>query len=217
MEAEHISNLIPAVKSGLATPELTQPKTSEETALERAYWSTAISRANLEELKQVLRRVMVMVGLRGINFPNEKEKAVLISHIIKNYGGIRIEEIPLAFEMAITGKLGIDDTNCYENFSCAYFSKIMNAYKLWSAQAVEHLKIDKVPPQRIFTEQELENSQREDAERQYQLFLKGYELNGVEINKVILEKDGLMKPDENVIDFFNDKFNAGFKNIYTKH
>lgn len=42
-----------------------------------------------------------------------------------------MEVIHLAFEMAISGKLGID-SNCYENFSCQYFSKILEAYRSWA-------------------------------------------------------------------------------------
>ena len=41
--------------------------------------------------------------------------------------------------MAITGKIGLSDkgdfANCYENFSCSFFSKIMNAYREWAAKA----------------------------------------------------------------------------------
>ncbi len=82
---------------------------------------------------------MLKIGLRASNLPTEEEKIVLIDHIKKNYGGHTLAEIRLAFDMAILDKLDIDDISCYENFSCAYFSKIMNAYRRWSKQEYTHI------------------------------------------------------------------------------
>ena len=70
---------------------------------------------------------MVLVGLRGNNMPTEEEKFVLINFIRSNFGNQTPEEIKLAFELAVSGKLGID-AKCYENFSCEYFGRIMKAY-----------------------------------------------------------------------------------------
>lgn len=160
---------------------------------------------------------MVKVGLRSQNWPEGEEKAVLIEHIVSNFGGHRIEEIKLAFEMAIAGKFDVE-VNCYENFSCYYFSTIMNAYRKWSAQAYRQLepKIIENPPQKIFSQEEIDDSAREDAERQYQLFLKQHELKGLGINKAILEKDGFLKEGETVIDFFKRWVESGHSNVYIK-
>ncbi len=197
-------------------PERTLPKNSEELALEKAINSGLIKTSSLEELKQVLRLVMVKIGLRGQNFPNELEKSVLFAHIIEHFGGNRLEEIKLAFDMAMSGKLDVDDWKCYENFSCAYFTMIMGSYQRWSSQAIAHLKPKEVPEQKIFTDQELEDSQREDCERQYQLFLKNIELRGTEINKSILEKDEILNPGESVLELFKRKRASGYLNIYVK-
>lgn len=100
---------------------------------------------NLEPLKEVLRLVMVMVGLREQNFPAGVEKDLLIKFIIDNYGGHTPSEIKLAFTMAINGKLGLEtkEVVCYENFSILYFSSILNAYRAWAKEAVFH--IPKIP------------------------------------------------------------------------
>lgn len=80
-----------------------------------------------------------------------------------------------------------------------------------------HVKRHKdTPPQRIFTQAELDDSAREDAERQYQSFLRGIELKGLSINKAILEKDGLLKEGESVMDFFKRKASALQTNIYKR-
>lgn len=87
-----------------------------------------------EEFKQPLRLIMVKVGLRGQNFPNETEKNILLAHILKYYGNHTPAEIVLAFDLAITRELDLPDSevHCYESFSCEYFSKIMDAYRRWA-------------------------------------------------------------------------------------
>jgi hypothetical protein len=70
---------------------------------------------------------MVLVGLRGNNMPTEEEKFVLLNFIRSNFGNQTPEEIKLAFDWAVSGKLNVD-AKCYENFSCEYFGRIMKAY-----------------------------------------------------------------------------------------
>jgi len=70
---------------------------------------------------------MAKIGLRAANMPSQIEKAFLISHIQGSYGHLRVDEIRIAFDWALEDRLGVD-INCYENFSCAYVSKILNAY-----------------------------------------------------------------------------------------
>lgn len=95
--------------------------------------------APLDDLRVVLRYAMVKIGLRSENWPKAEEKTMLFQHIIENYGNHTCEEIRLAFDMAIAGKLNVDPV-CYENFSCLYFSQVMNAYRAWSAEIYKQLK-----------------------------------------------------------------------------
>lgn len=89
-----------------------------------------------EDLKEVLRYVMLLVGLRGNNMPTDEEKYVLLNFIRSNFGNLTPEEIKLAFEYAISGKFEID-VKCYENFSCEYFGRIVNAYIEYSRNEVK--------------------------------------------------------------------------------
>jgi hypothetical protein len=92
-----------------------------------------------EDLKQVLRMAMLMVGLRGANMPTDEEKYVLLAFIKSNYGNQTPEEIAIAFEYAVAGKLNTD-CKCYENFSCEYFGRIMNAYIEYARQETKLVK-----------------------------------------------------------------------------
>lgn len=88
-----------------------------------------------EELKQALRYVFMVVGIRGQNIPTGVEKEFLHQYIRAHFGGHTASEIRQAFDMAVQGLLDIDsrDVKCYENFSVMYFSTIMRAYRVWAA------------------------------------------------------------------------------------
>lgn len=113
-------------------------KIGETAAFVAAVRNQRIINCNVERLKEVLRLCMLKVGLRAKNLPTAEEKAVLLAHVTNNYGNHTPDEIVLAFDMAISGKLEVDAT-CYENFSCLYVSSIMNAYRKWAAQEAKYL------------------------------------------------------------------------------
>jgi len=119
--------------------ELTRPKNGESEHFESALQNKKIVHRDLEELKEALRYAMVKIGLRSQNWPTDEEKGVLFQHIIKKYGGHTVEEIKLAFDMAITGRLDVE-VNCYENFSCLYFSNIMAAYREWAKEEYKQIE-----------------------------------------------------------------------------
>ena len=202
-----------------AKPELIKQRTGDDLALQIAILSPLIKESSLEQLSGILRLVMVKIGLRAQNWPTNEEKAVLIDHILTNFGGHRIDEVRLAFEMAICGKLEFkqgESVNCYENFSCIYFSSVMNAYRRWASEAFKTLPSETPLAQRIFTQEELEDGQREDAERLYQMFLRGFAIKSPEACRDILVKDGLIGDGVRVVDFLAQKMNDGATNIYVK-
>lgn len=183
--------------------------------------SKLIKDCTLEEVKEVLIKVMIKVGLRSANWPNDLEKLVLFEHIVTGYGGHRLNEIPLAFDFALNGELAdgdgeVIDANCFENFSCLYFSKVMNAYRHWSKQEIKFVSATEKTEQRKFTDEELDDYAREDAEWSYRMYLKGLPLTYPESSQEILTKDGLLRPEEFVIDFFKRKAEAQALHIYTR-
>jgi hypothetical protein len=121
-----------------------------------------IRRRSEEDIKEVLRYVMVLVGLRGVNMPTDEEKYVLLNFIRLNFGNQTPEEIRLAFEYAIAGKFEID-AKCYENFSCEYFGRIMNAYIEFMRQELKTVKkeVEEVKP--VPGDQELKRMAIENA------------------------------------------------------
>ena len=114
-------------------------ETGSAVTILKAQSQIPIRRRSEEDIKEVLRYVMVLVGLRGVNMPTDEEKYVLLNFIRLNFGNQTPEEIKLAFEYAIAGKFEID-AKCYENFSCEYFGRIMNAYIEFMRQELKTVK-----------------------------------------------------------------------------
>lgn len=100
------------------------------------------------EFKNVMLYMYAVVGLRGQNFPAGMEKEFLHTFIRTNYGGHSADEVRLAFDMAIQGQLDLDpkDVKCYENFSIAYFTIIMNAYRKWARDEFKRIERTLPPP-----------------------------------------------------------------------
>ena len=123
-------------------PQESTPLKTGSVELSAAISGNRISESTVEVLKESLRYAMLLVGMRAANLPNEEERFVLINFIVKNYGLHTAEEIRLAFDMAISGKLelGKDGAKAFENFSCEYFSRIMNAYRKWSIEEIKYIK-----------------------------------------------------------------------------
>ena len=69
-----------------------------------------------------------MIGLRKQNFPTKEEDAFLFSYIRKNYGEKGIEELFIAFDLAIKGFYDFD-VKVYDQFTIAYFVSIMEGYR----------------------------------------------------------------------------------------
>lgn len=102
------------------------------------------------------------VGIRGHNLPSEIETDVLYDHIFKLYGNHTPAEIQLAFDMALSGKLDLatKDVKCYEDFSCLYFSTIMNAYRSWAKNEYRELVREK--PKQLDAPKELTLPERQE-------------------------------------------------------
>jgi hypothetical protein len=149
--------------------ESKQPETSEERFFLAARQGLPIVISSEDKLREALRYVMVKVGLRGHNFPVGAEKTLLLNHITLNYGNHTPEEIRLAFDLALSAKLGLDtsDIKCYENFSCAYFSCIMNAYRSWASKVHTQISGGEKPVEVPATQEEIDQ-----IEKEYQDFLK---------------------------------------------
>ena len=138
-------------------------KPSKTGSFAEAIKGSILNTLPVEALQTTLRLIFTKVGLRAANFPDGLEKDVLINHIMQNFGSHTIEEIILAFDKAIAGELECE-VNHYENFSCMYFSQIMNAYRAWARERYKELPKPKpkelsAPPEPVTDEEWIEIGQ----------------------------------------------------------
>ena len=101
-----------------------------------------------EEIVKILASNYVLIGLRPNHMPTKEQTLFYVDFIRRNFGKRKPREISIAFELAILGKLDIDDVKVYDQFTMEYFSKIMNAYRKWindqasSVKQPEHKQIE---------------------------------------------------------------------------
>jgi len=102
-----------------------------------------------KEIIEKLSIIYMMIGLRPQHFPTQIEDQMLLTFIKKHFGHKSIDELYLAFELAITGELEIDDVKVYDQFTLEYLMRIMNGYKRWliikSREIVDNIKPKELP------------------------------------------------------------------------
>lgn len=128
---------------------------------EAALFDTKIMHLNgeVEPIKQSLRYIFALIGLRAENLPSELQKAVLLEFVQTELKHYTPEELKLAFRMAVAGELDIDVTH-YQNFNALYLSAVLNAYQQKRGQTlIEYQRQQKqLEPKKEPTEQELKDS-----------------------------------------------------------
>jgi hypothetical protein len=111
--------------------------------------------SDLEPLKQALRYVMTLIGIKAENMPSESQKMVLFDFVKSELGFFSPEEFRIAFKLAAAKKLNCE-VDHWQNFSAAYVGRIMDAYNTYKANAMREYKsqLEQKPVDLEMTEQE---------------------------------------------------------------
>lgn len=111
--------------------------------------------SDLEPLKQALRYVMTLIGIKAENMPSESQKMVLFDFVKSELGYFTPEEFRIAFKLAASKKLNCDVEH-FQNFSAAYVGRIMDGYNSYKANAMREYKsqLEQAPIETEMTEQE---------------------------------------------------------------
>lgn len=96
--------------------------------------------SDLEPLKQALRYVMTLIGLKSENMPSESQKMVLIDFIQSELGNFTPDEIKLAFKLAASKKINCDIDH-FQNFNAVYIGKVMQCYVEYKGKAMLEFQI----------------------------------------------------------------------------
>lgn len=111
--------------------------------------------SDLEPLKQALRYVMTLIGIKAENMPSESQKMVLFDFVKSELGLFTPDEFRIAFKLAAAKKLNCDVEH-FQNFSAAYVGRIMDGYANYKVNAMREYKnqLYQAPVEVELTEQE---------------------------------------------------------------
>lgn len=79
------------------------------------------------QIKTVLFYAMELVGFNTQNI-NADSLNIIVRNVKNGFKFLQLEEIKIAFEYGVNGKLGID-LNTYQNFNALYVANVLKAYK----------------------------------------------------------------------------------------
>lgn len=111
--------------------------------------------SDLEPLKQALRYVITLIGLKSENMPSESQKMVLLDFIQSELCYFSPEEFKIAFKLAAAKKLNCDVEH-FQNFSANYVGRVMDAYSNYKANAMREYKsqMEQAPVEVEMTDEE---------------------------------------------------------------
>jgi hypothetical protein len=126
---------------------------------------------SLPKINQVVKQILPLYGIDA-----SPEHLVEVTQFITTYKLIAVDEIKLAFEWAVSGKLSID-AKCYENFSCEYFGRIMKAYIEYARQETITVVKEIEAPKEIPSDADLKMAAINSANMYSQEMIRCYERN----------------------------------------
>lgn len=103
---------------------------------------------NYDKIKDALRHVFFLIGLKVDQLPVGYQMEVLLSFIKDKYPNNTPGEIRIAFELALKNEFECD-LNHYGTFSALYFSNVFNAYMEYRTRINIQLEIDKRKKQEL--------------------------------------------------------------------
>lgn len=133
-----------------------------------------IASCNREELAQMFRRLMVLIGASGVNVPFEVEASLLIESAPIILGKWTTDDVITAFTLALKGEIEAELRLFDKPFSLMYVSGVMKAYDDFKREALyQHHKHQPELPVHVPTRAELDAKMRDEALECYRLHCEG--------------------------------------------
>lgn len=87
-----------------------------------------IPQAADEEIKQALRYIFGLIGMRGENLPDDGEKMILMDYVRKNFKRFTVEDIKTAFTFYVQKLIDYQEPP-YQRFSVLFLENVMQSYR----------------------------------------------------------------------------------------
>lgn len=81
------------------------------------------------ELAKEFQKIYFIIGLRPQHFPDDNQSVLIFNYLRSSYPLRTLDELFLAFDLAIKGMFEVDELKVYDQFTIAYLVGIMNAYR----------------------------------------------------------------------------------------
>ena len=107
--------------------------------------SKLIKDASDYEISKELLKIYFIIGLRPQHFPTKEQDSFIFKYLKAKFGHKTLEELYLAFDLAINQKLDLEDYKVFDQFSIEYLVRIMNAYRRWLIKTKIDLEIKEEP------------------------------------------------------------------------
>lgn len=129
-----------AQQSGYATG-------SQNEALQKAQSGNKIMNSSTEDIKSVLKKIFLLLGLNDSDIPDDEEKEVMIEFLFDQWGQrYTMMEILLAVKWGISGFTDVDSSLYKKRFSPAFLSRFMQPYDMKKRQLNKLAKPAPVQP-----------------------------------------------------------------------
>lgn len=121
----------------------------------------ALMGQNKEPLKEALVYIFDLIGLKELKYPDKREQSILVQFIDNKLSMYSPSDFKIAFEMAVSGEIKVENMNHYQNFNSLYLSDVMKVYKEYRNKIVTEQRLKEQADQfkeRTFTDEEIQKS-----------------------------------------------------------
>jgi len=104
------------------------------------FTSPRIRDATDTQISKTLINVYFLIGLRPNHYPTKEEDKFILSYLRTKYGHRQLEELTMAFDLAINKFLDVEDVRVFDQFSIEYLVRIMQAYGRYASRLIVEMK-----------------------------------------------------------------------------
>ena len=97
--------------------------------LRKAMQAKLVRDASNAELAAEFQKIYFIIGLRPHHFPDDNQSVLIFNYLRTSYPLRTLDELFLAFDMAIKGIFEVNELKVYDQFTIAYMVGILNAYR----------------------------------------------------------------------------------------
>lgn len=113
------------------------------------------------ELAVEFQKIYFIIGLRPQHFPDDNQSVLIFNYVRSAYPLRTLDELLLAFDLAIKGTFEVEEIKVYDQFTIAYMVGILNRYRQYVNNINSTIPYQAPVPQKVILN---EDDKRKDIE-----------------------------------------------------